>query len=507
MRKRSTKTAITPKPKPTPKPSPMEDRSSMKPKAVKGEIDSSDLRIPHDIGNEQVVLAASIVDLPTRDTLLRRIPPDSFFGKGHAAMWTMLAELKRRGLAYDPATVAQLSGGAIDTQYIEDLIADRPDVPPNLTHHIETLEWDRKRVEAARGPIGSLLDAIRDPSADPERVRTLALQVGKSLENTNLQYLRDPQELVRSQIAEIRKRKGGLARYTYGIDGLMDFEDGEPRMIPGAAPKQITVITGLSGGGKTTFVAHAALGLANEKRKVLFGAWEQGSGLTLELIATLSLNLSRTKITIGDFEEETVLDLEAEMLRLSEYIRFFEIPFGRKQGERRLNDRSLDLIHSYIVESGCEVFIADLWRRALRQFDPDEEEAALYRQQAIAQETGTHNILIHQQRLKDVEQRSDKQPTREGLKGSGAWVEMPDTIIGVHRPALWKSVADDTILGLILKQRHGRWPMAVEFDWVPTHGTIKGGRSIEYMQPGQEGEVDSFLAEQEVNRGRRRRRK
>lgn len=490
----------------------MDDRSSMDPKPKpkvklkpdKGE--STDLRIPHDIVNEQVILSAAIVDVETCDRLLRRIPADSLFGKGHAEAWSMLAELRRRGLTYDPATVRQLSGGAIDVEYLDALVVDRPALPPNLSHHVDALEWDRARIEAARGPLGSLLDAVRDPSADPERVRALAAQVSKAFDRTDLRYLRDPDELVRSQIAEIRKRQSGVARFSYGIEGLDDFDDGSPRMIPGTAPKQVTVITGLSGGGKTTFTAHVALGLANEGRKVLFGAWEQGSGLTLELIATISLGLSRTNLSVGEVDDLTIDDLEAEMRRLSEWIRFFEIPFGRKQGEKRLNDRALDTIHAYIVESGCDVFIADLWRRALRQFDPDEEEAALYRQQSIAQETNTHHILIHQQRLKDVETRSDKQPTREGLKGSGAWVEMPDTILGIHRPALWKAVADDSILALVLKQRHGQWPLAVEFDWVPTHGTIRGGREVEYTQPGSEGEVDSFLAEATVNKGRRRRR-
>jgi replicative DNA helicase len=490
-----------------PKPKPKAGKSSVRvaPKASASASGGEDLRIPHDIVNEQVVFAASLVDVETCDKLLRILTPDSFFGKGHPEAWAMLADLRRRGLTYDPATVRQLSGGAIDVDYFEGLIEDRPAVPPNLSHHVETMEWDRKRVECARGPLGSLLDAVRDPTADPERVRTLATQVKSAFDQTTLRYLRDPDELVRAQMAEIRKRREGLARFSYGLEGFMDYEDGSPRIIPGAAPKQVTVITGLSGGGKTTAVAHMALGFANAKRKTLFGAWEQGSGLTLELIATLSLHLSRTKLTIGDIDDETLDDLEAEMKRIAQWVRFFEIPFGRKQGEKRLNDRSLDIIQAYIVESGCEIFIADLWRRALRQFDPDEEEQALYRQQTIAQETNTHHILIHQQRLKDVETRADKQPTREGLKGSGAWVEMPDTIIGIHRPALWKAVADDSILGLILKQRHGIWPLAVEFNWEPTHGMISGGRSIDYIQPGQEGEVDSFLAETAVNKKRRRR--
>jgi DnaB-like helicase C terminal domain len=127
--------------------------------------------------------------------------------------------------------------------------------------------------------------------------------------------------------------------------------------------------------------------------------------------------------------------------------------------------------------------------------DPDEEECALYRMQAIAQDANVHAMLIHQQRLKDIEGRTDVRPTREGLKGSGAWVEMPDTIIGTHRPALWKAVDDVTVELLVLKQRHGVWPLAVECDWSPETGLICNGRTVEYARPGQTTEVDSFLNE------------
>ena len=265
----------------------------------------------------------------------------------------------------------------------------------------------------------------------------------------------------------------------------------------------MTVVTGLSGGGKTTFTTAVATAQANAGRRVLYGAWEQGSGATLELMAVQSLGLSRTSFVEGTVTQAEHDAVDAEMRRLAERVRFFELPFGRERGKRQLNDEHLDTIHAYIAETGADVFIADLWRRAVRQFDPDEEEAALYRQQAIAQETRCHVILVHQQRLKDVEAREDKQPTREGLKGSGAWVEVPDTIIGVHRPALWKAVADDTLVAIVLKQRHGPWPLAVEFDWKPEEGSIRNGRSVEYQRPGQ-GEVDSFLAESTPKKGRAR---
>lgn len=466
------------------------------------------LLIPHDTINEQVVIAAAIVDPKARTRLVTRLPPDSFMGKGHADIWRMIVDLERRHLQFDPATVHQLAGDAIDTAYLVQLLEARPASPPNLQHHVEMLEWDRVRVEAARGPVGSLLEALRDPTAEPDRLRSLGRQVAASFGLTGLKYLRDPGELVKELAGDIDRRRTGTACFAYGLEGLDVYEAGHakagrPRLTPGASPGQVTVITGLSGGGKTTATTAIAVAQANMGRRVLFGAWEQGSRMTLELMAIQSLGLSRASFVEGTITQEERDAVVAEAARLAERIRFFELPFGRQPGKRGLNDENLDLIHAYIAETGADLFIADLWRRAVRQFDPDEEEAALYRQQAIAQETRCHCILLHQQRLKDIENREDKQPTREGLKGSGAWVEVPDTILGIHRPALWKNVADDTLAVLVLKQRHGPWPLAIEFDWEPEAGSIRNGRSVEFQRPGQSGEVDSFLAESTPKKGRR----
>ena len=469
-----------------------------------------ELRIPHDPINEMVIIAAALVDPKARSWLVTRLPADAFFGKGHADVWRHIVDLERRKLQFDPATVQQLTAGAVDAGYLERLVTTRPVSPPNLAHHVECVEWDRTRVEAARGPIGSLLEALRDPSAEPERLKTLSRQVTAALGMGALKYLRDPVELVREIGADIDRRMTGVACYAYGIPGLDKYEDdhetkaGKWRLTPGCAPGQMTVLTGLSGGGKTTAVCAIATAQANMGRRVLFGAWEQGSRATLELMAVQSLGFNRASFVEGAITRTERDEVLEEARRLSEFVRFFELPFGRERGKRGVNDDHLDTIHAYIAETGADVFVADLWRRAVRQIDPDDEELALYRQQAILQETKCHGILLHQQRLKDVEQREDKQPTREGLKGSGAWVEVPDTIIGFHRPALFKNVPDDKLLALVLKQRHGAWPLAVEFDWQPEYGSIANGHSVDYQQPGQKGEVDSFLSESTPQKGSRR---
>lgn len=477
--------------------------------------------VPHDPVNEMVVIAAVIVDEKARK-YLDTLPPDFFYGKGHSAMWSALQEIRRRGLAYDPATVRQISGGKADVEMLEEYIRERPVAPPNLRHHVECVKWDRARVESARGPVSSFIEALRDPTAEPERLRSLSRQISVSFEGVgSRRYLRNPDQLVEEHSKELRERREGRATYPFGIEELDYYCVGDeriiheeridlagtPRLIPGAAPGKTTLLTGVSGSCKTTMSARLALGLERNGRKVLFGAWEQGSAMTLELIAAMSLGWSRTDLMIGNYNADEQQILEEEMRKLGETIRFFELPFGRARGGNEFNDRNLDTIQEHVAESGCEVFIADLLRRAFKETSPDDEEQALYRMQAMAQELRIHQIWNHQLRLKDLEQRDDKRPTRDTIKGSSGWVDVPDLILGFHRPALFKNVVDDTLQVIVLKQRYGAWPQAIEFSYDPEYGAIWDGKTVDYQRPGEEGDMDDFLAEEMPRRRKKKTRK
>jgi KaiC/GvpD/RAD55 family RecA-like ATPase len=478
-------------------------RASSSSSTTKKEKRTTTLKVPMpDPATEQVLLAAALVDRVTRKKLITVLGVDYFFAEGHAEGWELVIELEKRGLEYDPATVKQLAGAKVDAGYLEDLVRQRPAVPPNLQHHLETARWNRARVEAIRGPVGGLVDALADATSSPETVLGYARAAALTLQgHASLRFLREPKKLIAEQMIDIRKRRAGLACYPFGIPGFDRYADGplagQWRMIPGLAPRTTTVVTGVPGCGKTTVVGRIAVEQANAERRVLFGAWEQGSGLTLELCASISLQISRSRLSTGQISDEEEAAIEAEMDRLSEFIRFFELPFdrGMSEGGKRweLNDKHLDTIYEYLVATSPDVVIFDLWRRALGDFDPDAEERALYRQQAMLQDTAVAGVLIHQLKAKDIEQRADKTPTREALKGSGAWFEVPDTIIGLHREFLWKAVPDDTVRAVILKQRKGVWPLAIDFPWDADTGWIGEGRCAEYVRPGTKSGVDGFL--------------
>lgn len=457
-----------------------------------------------DVRTETAVISAAIVDPAIRKGLTLRLRPDTFLVPEHQEIWRVLTEIARLGIDYDHAAAHRLSNGGVKIDYLAWLVTERPDPPDERTldYFLETLQWEKAKYTAYTGPIPALLEALKDPTVPVEKAQALGEQVAIALRGyRDRRHLHDADELVRRQMAEIRKRIQGQAFYPYGIPGLDFYDPAEQtvrRMTPGAAPGEITVLCAVPGGGKSTFAGHLAIGLGRQRRRVLIGSWEMDAGVTLEILAVLALGWSRTEVLTpksvlgpsglreGTFLTADRLDLlEGKMRQIAKLVRFMDAPGVRDPGSRRRrsNDEVLDLLKGYVADVAPDVVIFDLWKRALPNTKPEDEEDALIRLQEMAHEYRFHAVVVHQLRHKDVEARDDPRPTRESLKGSGAYVEVADTIIGLNRPSLWKPVEDDTLEAFILKQRKGKWPLQVNFDWVADTGQVSGGEHVEYDSP------------------------
>ena len=460
---------------------------------MKAEKKGADLVLVPDAFNEQVILAAAMIGDEFRAYAVRHTS-DVFHVPLHRAAWSAIIAAQKQGLKPDPATLSRLSNGGVDVNYLVEVLASRPDLPAeaNLKAALDALLWDHKKHEVLTGPLNAMLDAVTS-GADAPRVQSLARAVAASLDGWGeRKHLHDPEEIVREVVADIRESMAGRHVYPFGLRGL-DYYDVPPgqdesraqrRLVPGAAPGMVTIITGLRGAGKSTVAARLTLGLARQKRRVLYGAWEMTGWITLKLLACMSIGLSRKKVALGEVTEEELANIETTARAISKYVRFLKNPFRRTIGERHAsNDKNLDLVHGYLADVAPDVFVGDLWERCLVADEPSEEKRALFRQQAMCEELGVHGILLAQQR-KDVAARGDMHPTIEGIKGSGAWGEIADNVLGVYRQYQAKPVPDNTIEIDVLKQRYGSDMLAVEFDWDADRGMISGGRTIEYERPG-----------------------
>lgn len=462
--------------------------------------------IPYDPVGEQVLIAAALVDPEVRANLVKRIKPENFSVPDHISAWTnVIVPMARQAMGYDPAAVQQLCGTKLDASYLTDLAESRSEAPDktNLDYHVNQLMWDSARMTAVKGPLASLLAGLRDPHTKPDRVQSLAKQLAVTLGTYGEKnYLRDSSAVARDQVEDIRERVAGRAVFPYGIDGLDFYESGKPRLVPGSKPKFTTVITGVSGSGKSTTTAAMVLGMARKRRRVLYGAWEVDEGMTLELLACLSLNYSRTALMTGRLTEEEVTKLHERMEAIGKYVTFMGNPFfdDENRGKRPSVERNLECVERHIAMSGCHVFVADLWERCLVTTDPGEENQALKAQQDMHKRLCVHGILVQQQNIQKLLSRRDKWPTQETMMGSSAWVHVADTIIGWNRPALWRNVSDTTAEAHILKQRWGPYPLMVELGWDPDTGQLGEGTSVPYPRSEGVGGGDSVFEPSKRNR-------
>lgn len=475
------------------------------------------VQIPIDVVNEIAVLATMVVDGQQRARLSLLLAQDRFQAPQHREAFAAVAEVERRRLSFDRGTVAAVGGEPV-AQYLFDLATARG-ASQNVDFHVANMHWDAARASVASGPLPAFIEALRDPRADPEKVKALARQISVGFDgHEDRRYLRRPEELIREMMLDIEQRVAGTTFYPFGIRGLDFYEDGRRRLSVGTTPGLFTTVTAISGGGKSTFTLHLVLGQAGwvrqidgsyertaRRRRVLYGAWEMLDKKILELLTTLSLGWSRSEVLVRDERGEVALNratgplstpegmatFRARAEMIAEDVVLLDNPFKRRRGEASSNERNLDLIQGYIADSGCDVFVADLWERCLVSAKPEDEKAALERQQAMLLEQRVHGIFLQQQRFKDIEMRADKRPTREGIFGSSAWVGVSDNILGVHWPFKFKKVDPHRLEVIILKQREGAWPLAIEFDWQAESGRLWGGRSIEYDRPGESSEFDS----------------
>lgn len=492
-----------------------------------------EIDVPNDPVNEQVVLAAMMADDETCRRLVN-LPPSAFYAKPHHAVFVGMQKLIEKNLAFDPAVLVRLNP-EIDIRVVESLLVSRPDVPPNLDFHVETLRWDHHRASVAQGPLASFLEALQNPKETPDRQRALARAVGDAFNQTvgASAFLRKPEEVIAEMMKRIHERVAGEAVYPFGIEGLDNWEDGRkndkdedisgtPRIIPGAAPGMATMITAMSGSGKTTLAGHAILGLARQRRRVAVGAWEVRAPMTLELLTTMSLKWSRVRMLTGKsnalgpsepMTHEELVAFEEQAHKISRLVTFIENPYSRRSrgsGQRPSNDLHLDILEEHLEMSGCEAAFYDLFDRILVDRTPNDEQEALWRMLEFTERLQIHSVLVHQQNMKGDEVRKDMKPNIKGLKGSTAYVDAAALILAPHLPARWKNVPDDTQEIYILKQRFGP-PSAVGFDWDPDTGQISRGRTMDGdSRDGESEEAEAFGSPRKRNsfggksKGRRR---
>lgn len=444
----------------------------------------------YDPRNERIVIGAAIADAAQRRTLTHTIPPDHMLVPTHGAMWRALRVMVDKGLTYDPETMRRLvvdEGITPDDAYLSGLEAEAG-VPENLEWNVSTLRWDATKARVLQNVLPQLLREMKDSKASPESVAAIARSMQRALaDGAGRRSIRRKDELKRTYAHEMEVRRERQEVFSFGYASM------DARLVEGSMPGKMAIVVGLPGSGKSTFSVNACIKMARKGRRPLYCAWEMGTVSTLDvMIASVTL-IELDRIVQGRVTDEEMARILKAKDWLVERITFMDGDAffgdelrGNNTRGRKTNDHSLDLLEGYLAESASDVVFLDLWERCLVDLSYDGVTQALYRQQKMFESYNMYGVIIHQLKLKDVEKRADKRPTREAIKGTGAFVEVTDQLYGIHREAQFKAVPDNTIEVMCMKQRKGRANWAVRFDWQGEYGRVSGeGVEVPY-DPGLE---------------------
>lgn len=426
--------------------------------------------IAHDVANEQVLLAVASRGGDKAKALIRSVSPDQFLLPAFTTAWRALRRLVDAGAEPTPEALrramVEVNAAADDVAAIE--VALRSPPPSRgLDFHVGALRWDATRARVLNSTLPPLVEGLKDPGSSPDTIKARARAVSAALEASGRSRARRPGDVYREYRADFTARRATGAVYPLGAPA---FDD---KMTEGFAPTRTTVLAGLSSSGKTTVALAWALMLARQGRRVAVGAWEMPVTSTMDVMICSLTGLSLVSVVRGQLTDDEAARVDKAARWISSRVKFVENIYRDARREHRAsnvrgritNDHVVDLLEGYLAESGCDVWIYDMWDRILPEGHPEAVTHALYRMQELHQEYGIHGVIVNQINLKDVERRRDKRPTRDAVKGVGSFVEVADYVLGVHREAMFKQVEDDTLETICLKQRRGSAFWCVRWRW------------------------------------------
>lgn len=441
-------------------------------------------KIKLSILNEQIVVGSMLTSKEIRKKYIKILTPRDFASKRHQAIFAALVALDENKLDYIPSTLKGFLppsedewGGIEYLKKLELLSAEE-----NFAYHLERIRWDKARVEILGSDIEEFEKMLKDPNLDPDVALSYLKKVEATLQDAKRQnFIVAGIAASATYQADLYGREGRITARSTGFASL------DKKLTAPFAPKQVTVIAASPSIGKTTFALNCAY-RQSRNWKVGYLAWESGHVAATDIVCASALGIPLAKLvkSPGKLSSE-------ERNRLDEFLHttfsgksnlsFLKPPptkiMSSNKGPWDTNEKVLDWVESQINQWGVEIIYWDLFLKKMPDRRPDSVSWALDRVQAIADKYNIHFCLLHQITLKQAEIKDDKRPSRAVLKGTGAWIEVPDTVFGLYRKAIYeKNVEDTDIEILCLKQRFGPWPWTIIMDWDGHSTRISGGREV-----------------------------
>jgi replicative DNA helicase len=410
---------------------------------------------PFDVETEQCLLAAAMLDASARRGLVGTIDPRDFQGPRHRAIFAAIQRCEREGLEPDANNVSVHAEGEDygGLEYLKD-VASRG-VPSDVQHLLGRLKRAAAKSRAA-ALMADLDEALRDPS----REYSEAVAAVKKMQAVLVEGMggAGASDVERRWEEAFDGRCEGRSPFVSTGYGPLDQV-----LVEGLAKRRMTIVAGRPRAGKSIFVVDMVRRLleGEVKPRILVLPLESGPERWLDMLVA-----SSTEVPMDSFVKRPhELDLaRRERIRRTvrkaagtdDRLEVMDNPFLQlSEKDEWTNKQALNRLEEIVAVGGYDVIFVDRWQRMLTDLRPQMIAAALVRMQAVLQRYEAHGVFVHQLG-RQVEKTRSKKPSLVDLKDSGAYEEVADVVLTIHRDRMYSGfVPDDRVEVTVAKQKLG----------------------------------------------------
>lgn len=402
------------------------------------------LNVPINEDNEATILSNAIKNADHRKTFLRVKPGDFRHPEFKAIAWA-IQEIESVGTLTCDLDMILLKAKSSPFRYpieytlLSNLTDQFAEVSKdNFDIHLGQLQLDKIKESIAKSSIDGIYQACMNPKTTlgylKERINWLNTIIEKGYSNSTLEF-KTLSELMPDYIKS--KNEGNGFRTT----GFRQLDD---KLNEGFKEGKITLVAALPSMGKSSFALSCMKNLSYKRIPVAQFALEMDSMSLISKLLAFNSRIPVKDITKRYKElssaEKAILDNEMNRLARNEFIFLNDNPRQSLRSSRDqimiLQDRLGKLDPTY---TGYMVAVFDLFGK-LSDFSKSKNfandyELKLNETQQIIRELQIHAILVAQINRGAVNRNKKLgRPRMSDIKNSGAFEEVADLILGVHRP-------------------------------------------------------------------------
>ena len=396
------------------------------------------LDIPIDVENEASILSNAIKNTKHRELLAKSVDYLDFQYKENQVLAWTLQEMHRANLMSNIDTILAKMLACpvkfkIDYDYIAQLTQNFHEVPEdNLRIHINKLKTDKVKQELSEFYFKSIYAACLDPHVDINYLET-RINYAKDIIQKNGSAGASQFISLDTMVDNFIAGKG--AESSFKSTGFPALDE---KLTDGYKAKGITIISGLPGAGKSSYLLSSMFNLSHMCTWCPQFALEMDSmALTTKLAAFSSgIGVKRIAKEWNNFTdlEKKLINYELGRLKNNPYILCNDTG---GQSLQSIREQILILQDRLKPKDGYMFVSIDLFGK-IKEFQTSDNFARNYEQelnktQVMAKELGV-NLGLVAQINRAVMQRKFTRPKMSDLKNAGAWEEVADLILGVHRP-------------------------------------------------------------------------